>query len=258
MLLFLPIFSCKTQNLLQKEITISSAQLACTGKNTEYHKLFQRCVCKKGFPYGNPEKSDCYNCDNVTCHSDAICSAMNTCTCRPGKIGDGINNCEFPRPRVIKVDPLTCATDEDSYITFSFKSPAGYNSTKPDCLFGSRIVTPMDYNGTHGVCKCPPSYEGNYSFALTFDHLHWSKENITITFQATSYKAESILATVELIFVTCVIIFFVGWFISKVVSKNGDDGDQILPLNKWHMSQLTHEQGEESNFFKFLLGLIIG
>ena len=256
--MFLWIKIASSKNFLNKKVTLNTAHLACLANNTEYHDIFMRCVCKSGFPYGNPEKGGCYGCSKVTCHPDAYCAAQDTCKCKAGRVGDGITTCDYPRPIIQKVEPQTCIVNDESYIKFSFKSPKGYNTTKPDCRFCPRVVTPTEFNGTHGICKCPPSYEGKYPFALTFNGIHWSQENFSINFTSYSMKNENILGVFELIVVTCVIIGFSAWLIIRLTKKNSDDGEIILPLNKWHMSQATHDPGEENNFFKYLLGLIIG
>ena len=244
-------------NLLGKQVTFDSAELACLGKNTEYHEIFRRCVCKKGFPFGNPEKGGCYACNNVTCHPNGYCAAMNTCKCKQGQIGDGITFCDHPRPKITLVEPTVCTLDEDSFITFAFSTPNGYNVTKPDCRFGPRVVTPMEFNGTHGVCKCPPSVIGTYPFALSFNRIYWSNESYNITFTRSYSSTESVFSAVEITFLIIALIFISVWYIPKAIRKNTEDADQILPLNKWHMSQSTHESGNEQNFFKYLLGLLI-
>ena len=257
MLRFFLLSHQKDRHFLQKQILLENAELACLGNNTEYHKLFQRCVCKKGFPYGNPEKEGCYACNNVTCHPDGYCAAMNTCKCKQGRVGDGITTCDFPRPKITSLDPTVCNTNENSFITFSFTAPTGYNISRPDCMFGPRVVTPTEFNGTHGICKCPPSHEGKFKFALSFDRIHWSLENYTISFVNDGYNAESIFEGIEMFIISCALVFICAWFIPKVIRRTTDDGDQILPLNKWHMSQNAHDPTNEQNFFKFLLGLLI-
>ena len=167
------------------------------------------------------------------------------------------NYCKYPRPKILTVEPTTCVTDQDSYITFSFQSPKDYIPPIPNCMFGPRVVTPSQFNGTHGICQCPESIPGVYPFSLSFDRKHWAKEKFNITFVHKGYTAQTVFGTIEIVLISIALILICWWYIPKALTSNLEDCDQILPLNKWHTSQSTHEKESETNFFRYLLNLLL-
>lgn len=243
------------QSLLESKISLSSAKLACTGNNTELDEDFKICVCKKGY-IGNAENGGhCYKCENK-CHRDARCTGMNQCTCNEGLYGDGVQVCDFPRPILQSVHPTKC-DDLTSFITFSFIPSANFNTTKPYCRIGPSISVPSEYNGTHAVCSCPTLFKGKYKFEISYDKKYWSKQDFTINYPSDGSNSPFVFFSIAIFIIISILIYFVIWCIKNIAWNNGDDADQILPLNKWHMSQIQHDSADDGNILKFILNLIV-
>ncbi|EAX84968.1 hypothetical protein TVAG_547270 [Trichomonas vaginalis G3] len=243
-------------SLLSKTIYVNTAKLACKGNNTELDEQFNICICKAGFPFGNPENGgDCFRCD-PKCHEKAICTSMDKCTCKPGLVGDGIKDCDYPRPTIVSVKPHKCE-NTDSFLTVVYKSQQ-VNTTMPYCKIGPSIYPPSEFNGSHAICSCPPLFKGNYSLEISFNKLHWSKQKFTINFPTDDSPAPEVFVYIILCVIISVLIYFIIWCIQKTSWSNGDDGDQILPLNKWHMNQIQHDSNDDGSIFKFIFNLIIG
>lgn len=211
------------------------------------------CQCSSQFPFGDPYSgTGCWGC-NPPCDQNAECYASDQCRCLPGFIGDGLDICEKPIPKILKITPTKGSVSGGDFVKLFIESPPDYTVTQAFCRFGPVSVQAQFANTSDVHCLVPPNRPGNAKIGVSFDGSKWSRGSHQFTYERETKSSYMCIA--GCIFGALVILIFaiLWWYFDR----NTDIDEESLPLNKWHMHQGQIALVEEKSFVDFLVNITI-
>jgi len=177
--------------------------ISCNGPNTRKGKN-GLCECVEGYNIGDPSsKFGCFRCEKQ-CHINASCYYPGKCICINGLVGDAVNNCIPPVPRLLSVNPNPYAPKTHKLINVSYDTPSNYSSLTGFCRFGKSIVSGIVLNDTIS-CAVPEITGKAIRVSISFNSKDWSLDDIVLSFQ----RPKSMVLPVSLIILSVIIVFIV-------------------------------------------------
>lgn len=146
---------------------------SCIGPNTIKLQT-GKCVCKNGFPFGNPNnESGCWNCEE-DCHDDAKCVFPGKCQCRNGYSGDGTESCKPIIPKIVGLSPSYGLSGTKINISYIYEDK---NTPKVAyCKFGSIPIDATVITPDYIQCESPKRKSEVVPISISFNADIWSTE----------------------------------------------------------------------------------
>jgi hypothetical protein len=189
------------------------------------------------------------------CHSLAICTRQNTCTCQPTYIGDGINRCVHPPPIVADFHPEQNA--KTTHFSFTISPVHAWNPTEIFCRFGPTILKGSLTNGTAVLCERPLMKGGIHPCGLSFDGNEWSTPPFLIEFISDRLALHCFVGGFLAVLIA-LIATTLQWMSTKCGRRATERGyEEVMPLNKWHIHQAQPEGTDENTIVDFLLHMLL-
>ena len=258
MFLFLISFSQQNQNFQnsQQKPFPPPKRTSCPGPGTFVNGT-GGCECSAETPFGDPESAvGCWSC-NPQCDLNAQCVGPNKCICNEGYIGDGIDFCEKPVPILKRISPKEGPADGGTPIELSISVNAtNYTVTKAFCRFGPIIVNAVQMNSSLIKCITTKEKPGNVQVSVGFDAIRWSNQQFTYVFQQNSTPPNEVFFYCFLALTVILLISISAWYYTKQ-SKFGENQDEILPLNKWHMNAPRINPQTEKTWMDFVWNIAL-
>jgi len=153
----------------------------CAGPNTQ-RTAIGKCVCKEGYPFGNPDDVyGCWKCASV-CVANSKCVFPGICQCENGFRGNGSKKCTAVLPKVIGISPRVVFSDETTLVNISVISDQTMPTTGY-CKFGEIIVTASMISENLYQCSAPPRSPKSVSVSLSFDAINWSEGDLSVEYK---------------------------------------------------------------------------
>lgn len=182
------------------------------------------CVCLPNFPFGNPySKQGCYTCVDQ-CNDKALCIFPGKCACINGLVGDGIQNCSIPIPKLTSVDPVKISKSSITYITAEYEIPTNYTTISGFCKIGNTISKAVKITRSGFKCEVKPSDIPIQRVSISFDNNTWTEETFYIQF-IDNYAPETFQIVWQIwVFV---VIIIVGIYIFLRTQKVDDKKEEF-------------------------------
>ena len=242
--------------ILQKEQISGVKRQSCPGPGTFVNGT-GGCECSAETPFGDPEsETGCWAC-NPQCDLNAQCVAPNKCICNEGFIGDGIDFCEKPIPSLTKVNPNYGTVNGGTSVDFLISvNASNYTVTKAFCRFGPIIVDAIEMNSSYIKCITTKSKEGPVRVSVGFDAIRWSPQETFFIFKRDTKPSNELFFYSFLISLISLLISISIWYFNKK-NQFGENPDEILPLNKWHMNAPRINPQTEKTWMDFVWNIAI-
>ncbi|EAY16254.1 hypothetical protein TVAG_423060 [Trichomonas vaginalis G3] len=153
-------------------ITISNSSLEqnltiCKAPHTRL-QWGNKCICEEGY-FGTDEQiqtTGCYTCKK-RCHHAASCVEQDTCKCKRGLVGDGIQ-CSFPEPKIKQVLKPFEKQLAPVNVLVEFDAPE-FIPYLAFCKINSKTVPALIYNNQTIACLSPDKQRGEASISISYD-----------------------------------------------------------------------------------------
>ena len=242
--------------ILQKDELTTNKKTKCPNPGTFVNGT-GGCECSAETPFGDPYSTiGCWNC-NPQCDLNAQCVAKNKCICNEGFIGDGIDFCEKPVPKLLKTTPKEGTVLGGTVVDFIISVDAvNYTVVKAYCRFGPVITDAIQINTTNIKCLTPQSREGTVLASVSFDAVKWSTQKSEFTYKKYETSNFVVFFYSFLILMLSLIATMSAWIMHKK-KQFGENPDEILPLNKWHMNAPRINPQTEKSGLDFIWNIMI-
>ena len=168
------------------------------GDNAEI--VDRKCVCKKGYPWGNPRTyPGCYRCKDK-CSRYGRCVHPGNCECKYGYEGNG-TWCTADKPSVKVISDVVNGMIN---VTVNFESDS--ENSEGFCKFGDIISPAVFASNEYLTCIVPDRLQEQVIFQVSYDGEKWSDSSIVfqnndnlVPPSGTSNKALALVFVVSMI-----------------------------------------------------------
>jgi hypothetical protein len=145
--------------------------------------LGRKCVCRDGYPYGDPDSAEgCFRCQSQ-CHSSATCQHPGKCVCDEGYDGDGVSACELVVPEILSIAPAKGPMTGGTFVFVQYQYSLQIFPT-PMCRFGSRYVDGILHPENNTIaCLSPPGPPVSQFLSISFNGIGWSRSQFSFAFE---------------------------------------------------------------------------
>ncbi|EAY23734.1 hypothetical protein TVAG_120720 [Trichomonas vaginalis G3] len=170
----------------------------------------------------NKKRKRIYNTDDkITCHRSAKL-VDDTCICQFGLVGDGYNQCIFPKPSIVSIKPRRLSSIVRTKVTIKL-AKTKFIPQSVFCMVGTTIIQGEIISETKVQCDVAPRI-GRSRLGVSFDGKTWDKEKIPIIFERKFIAFLRIFINfsntliVSVIIIGCA-IFYRFYYLNKVAER---------------------------------------
>ena len=148
----------------------------CNAPHTKPH-WNRKCTCEEGY-FGNESTintTGCWICKPL-CHHQASCINNDTCVCSGGLVGDGINSCVPPMPKIVSIRKPSGTLTHPISINI-VHNLSHYIPFESYCKFGNKTVIGMSHENSSISCLMPPDLKMQVQLSISFDGSNFSESH---------------------------------------------------------------------------------